>query len=194
MAALADSLSLAFLVLLERLTPVERAVFLLHEVFDYPYEEIAGIVEKSAANCRQIGQRARRHIHADRPRFDPSPAEQERLTQQFVESCTTRRSGCASRPPRGRYYALVGQRREGAGGAAPDPRCGECCAVPYRRSSRRRRPDGHSVHRINGQPGVIVRVDDSVYVTVLDIADGRIQAIRVIANPDKLRGLVRSSQ
>ncbi|HEY7909915.1 MAG TPA: RNA polymerase sigma-70 factor, partial [Thermomicrobiales bacterium] len=87
--ALADSLSLAFLVLLERLTPVERAVFLLHEVFGYPYEEIAGIVEKNAANCRQIGQRARRHIHADRPRFDPSPAEQERLTQQFIVSCTS---------------------------------------------------------------------------------------------------------
>ncbi len=87
-AALAESLSLAFLVLLESLTPVERAVFLLHDVFAYPFDEVARIVDKSAATCRQIAGRARRHVRERRPRFAPSPAEHADLTRRFVRACT----------------------------------------------------------------------------------------------------------
>jgi RNA polymerase sigma-70 factor (ECF subfamily) len=67
-----DTLSAAFLLVLERLSPVERAVFLLHDVFSYDYDEIAGIVDKTPANCRQLATRARRHVEANKPRFEPS--------------------------------------------------------------------------------------------------------------------------
>jgi RNA polymerase sigma-70 factor, ECF subfamily len=90
----ADSLSLAFLVLLERLTPVERAAFLLHDVFGYRYDEIAQIVGKSVENCRQLARRARRHIDEQKPRFEASRAQRERLAARFfaaVRMATSRR-------------------------------------------------------------------------------------------------------
>jgi RNA polymerase sigma-70 factor (ECF subfamily) len=83
---LAESLSFAFLVMLENLRPVERAVFLLHEVFEYSYEEIAAIVGKSVANCRQIFHRAQEHLGQRQPRFDVSREQQERLTTQFMRA------------------------------------------------------------------------------------------------------------
>ena len=79
----ADSLSLAFLVLLEQLNPVERAVFLLHDVFNYGYDEIARTVDKSEANCRQLATRARRHIDEQKPRFEASRQERDRLAARF---------------------------------------------------------------------------------------------------------------
>src|SRR6266498_1707246 len=83
-AETADSLSMAFLVLLESLTPVERAVFLLREVFDYDYGEIAKIVERSEDNCRQLYVRARRHIDEGRPRFEASRQQRDELAQRFL--------------------------------------------------------------------------------------------------------------
>src|SRR5205085_9224935 len=82
----ADSLSMAFLLLLERLTPVERAVFLLHEVFDYGYDEVARIVDRSEENCRQLAARARRHVRAEKPRFEASRREREELASRFVDA------------------------------------------------------------------------------------------------------------
>lgn len=121
-AALHESLSLEFLVLLETLTPVERAVFLLHDVFAYDFHEVAGIVGKSEANCRQLGRRARQQIQSGRPRFDPSSEHQEHLTRHFITACAatlpassrpsraTRRSGrmeAARRAPR--FDRLMGR-------------------------------------------------------------------------------------
>src|SRR5687767_7363161 len=83
-AETADSLSLTFLHLLEKLSPVERAVFLLREVFDYPYEEVAEIVGKSPANCRQVLTRARRHMEEGRRRFDVSVQEREDVARRFM--------------------------------------------------------------------------------------------------------------
>jgi len=80
-----DSLSMAFLMLLEKLSPAERAVFLLHELFDYSYSEIGAMLDKSNAACRQLGRRARQHIAANRARFDSNPAEQERLLRGFLQ-------------------------------------------------------------------------------------------------------------
>jgi len=80
-----DSLSMAFLMLLEKLSPAERAVFLLHEIFDYSYAEIGTMLDKSEAACRQLGRRARQHIAANRTRFDGDPAEQERLLRGFLQ-------------------------------------------------------------------------------------------------------------
>src|SRR5262249_42514878 len=84
----ADTLSLAFLVLLEQLTPVERAVFLLHDVFGYGYAEVAETVGKSEDNCRQLASRARRHIEAGKPRFEASRRERERLAERFFAAAT----------------------------------------------------------------------------------------------------------
>ena len=83
-----ESLSMGFMVLLEQLTPIERAVFLLHDVFVYDFHEIARIIGKEEANCRQIARRARQHLQAHRPRFDPDPRQHQRLTQQFIAACT----------------------------------------------------------------------------------------------------------
>src|SRR5262249_47279756 len=83
---LAESLSMAFLVLLERLSPVERAVFLLHEVFDFDYAEIARVVDKTEANCRQILARARKHVGAPRQRFEADPTQATRLVERFTQA------------------------------------------------------------------------------------------------------------
>ncbi|HWN00737.1 MAG TPA: RNA polymerase sigma factor SigJ, partial [Streptosporangiaceae bacterium] len=82
-AEMSDSLSMAFLVLLESLTPTERAVFLLHEVFGYDYKEIAGITGKSETNCRQILARARHHVDDGKPRFDASREQREEVARRF---------------------------------------------------------------------------------------------------------------
>ncbi|MFL5620949.1 MAG: RNA polymerase sigma factor SigJ, partial [Gemmatimonadaceae bacterium] len=87
-AELAESVSMAFLLVLDRLNPVERAVFLLHDVFGYAHDEIATIVEVSAANSRQIATRARRRVQAERPRFESSPEERDRLAQRFFAAVT----------------------------------------------------------------------------------------------------------
>ena len=87
-AEMSDSLSMAFLVLLESLSPTERAVFLLHEVFGYDYAEIAEIIGKSEANCRQISVRARRHIDAGRPRFDASREQRDEVARRFFDAAS----------------------------------------------------------------------------------------------------------
>src|SRR5262245_1188150 len=84
---LAESVSMAFLLILEALSPVERAVFLLREVFDYGYDEIAEIVEKSEDNCRQIFARAKRHIDAGQRRFEPSPEKRDEIAGRFFAAC-----------------------------------------------------------------------------------------------------------
>src|SRR3954471_7347776 len=87
-AEMADTLSMAFLVLLESLSPLERAVFLLHDVFGYSFAEIADVVEKSEQNCRQIATRARRAVEAGQPRFDPSEEERRRVAERFFAALT----------------------------------------------------------------------------------------------------------
>jgi len=188
--ALAESLSLAFLVLLESLTPVERAVFLLHEVFGYSFEETATVVGKSAANCRQIGRRARRRVGERRPRFDASPAHRERVLGRFVQACTT-----------GDMAGLLALLADDAtlwsdgGGktiAARRPIRGATNVARFLLGVLTKAPPALTARLapVNGQPGFIVEVDGHLNnVTVLDIVDGRIQAVRIVANPDKLRRL-----
>src|ERR1051326_8212739 len=86
---LRESLSFAFLLMLEKLSPLERAVFVLREVFDYDYSEIAPIVEKSEANCRQAFHRARQRLGSEERRFQPSPEDQAQLTQEFLHAATS---------------------------------------------------------------------------------------------------------
>jgi RNA polymerase sigma-70 factor, ECF subfamily len=188
--ALHESISMAFLVLLEDLTPVERAVFLLHDVFAYDFREIAAIVGKGEANCRQIARRARQEIHARRPRFDPSPEHQEELTQQFITACTN-----------GDLTALLATLAHDAtfwgdgGGKARAPFrpiAGAERIAAFILGVVRRVPDDTEIRRlsINGQPGFLFLSEGAVYtVLTLHIVEGRIQTIHVVANPDKLRAI-----
>jgi RNA polymerase sigma-70 factor (TIGR02957 family) len=192
-AEMADSLSLAFLVLLESLTPEQRAVFLLHDVFDYPYDEVARIVGKSEANARQLASRARRHVDERRPRFEATREQHERLADRFVaavgegdvkaleamlaEDVVLAGDGGGKAPALAR--ALHGARRVartlGTWGRQA-PRFG---AATMRRVE------------VNGQPGAIVvdSEDRLIGVMALDIAEDRIQGVRSVVNPDKLRHL-----
>jgi RNA polymerase sigma-70 factor (ECF subfamily) len=190
-AELGDTLSLAFLVVLESLSPVERAVFLLHEVFGYSYAEVAGVIARSEANCRQIALRARRAIDERRPRFDPSAEERRRVAEQFLTALAGDATDIAA--VLSEDVVMHGD----GGGKAP------AIARPLQGADRVSRFWANLVRQgqrvgmqtesalVNGQPGAVIRADDGSVVSVmaLDIADGRVQAIRSIVNPDKLHHL-----
>ena len=154
----ADSLSMSFLVLLERLTPVERAIFLLHDVFGYDFEEIGRIVRKSAATCRQHAVRARRFIAENRPRFDTDVAELDQLVSRFV--------GAAERGDLDGLIELLAEDvivHGDGGGKVPqwyEPIVGaDKVARLFAQMGRQTETLGATLelHRINGQPGVIFR-------------------------------------
>jgi RNA polymerase sigma factor (sigma-70 family) len=187
-AEMADSLSLAFLVLLESLSPEQRAAFLLHEVFDYPYDQIAAIVATSEQNARQLVVRARRHIEQRRPRFEPSRTRRERLAQRFFAAA---RDGDL-----GALEALLARDVTLHGGGRPQPiqgrvRVARTLVAAMRATTRL---GGVSVREVsvNGQPGATV-LDPSgklIGVIALDIAEGQqIQTITAVINPDKLKHL-----
>jgi RNA polymerase sigma-70 factor (ECF subfamily) len=189
---LAESLSMAFLMMLERLSPTERAVLLLHDVFDFEYAEIATILEKSEANCRQVLTRAKKHLGGSRARFDVDPAQADRLLNRFVEATRA-----------GDIDGLLGMLAEditlwadGGGkvpGAALQPIHGaESVArfVAHRARGGKERGGVVRLTLINGQPGFIVDVNGKPQAAlILGIRDGRIQDIYAIANPDKLHTL-----
>ena len=183
-----ESLSMAFLVLLESLNPVERAVFLLREVFGYDYEEISSIVRKSEANCRQIARRARQSVAARRPRFERSLEKEKMLTERFVEACM-------SGDMEGLLELLsedVTLWSDGGGkvAAAPYPIHGPEKVARFLVGVLRTVPPGFFVHpaRVNGGSGAIGYVDDHpTGVVALDVAEGRIRRVRIVVNPDKLR-------
>jgi RNA polymerase sigma-70 factor (TIGR02957 family) len=192
-AEVADSLSLAFLTLLESLSPEQRAVFLLREVFDYPYERIAEIVGKSEPAVRQLAVRARRHVEDGRVRFDASREQREELADRFfaatqegdlegleellAEDVELHGDGGGKAPALAR--ALFGRSR---------------VARTLRNWGRAgQRIGGLTMRRVdvNGQPGALTSDSEGrvINVMALDIADGQIQGIRSIVNPDKLRHL-----
>jgi RNA polymerase sigma-70 factor (ECF subfamily) len=189
---LAESLSMAFLMMLERLSPTERAVLLLHDVFDFDYSEIAQIIEKSEANCRQVLTRAKKHIGEPRARFEVDPAQADRLLDRFTEAARA-----------GDIDGLLGVLAEditlwadGGGkvpGAALRPIHGaESVARFVAQRARGGKERGGSVRltRINGQPGFIIDVKGKPQAAlILGIRDGRIHDIYAIANPDKLHAL-----
>jgi len=198
LAETSDSLSMAFLVLLESLSPPERAVFLLREVFGYGYPEIADVTGKTEAACRQIFARARRHIDEGRPRFETSRAEGEELTSLFLAAA---RGGDISRliqklAPDVLFYGDNG----GVGGitfAAPvtgRDRVAEILRFVLGRTMEL----GASLEAawVNGQSGLVASDADGglIAVIALEVLDGQVQAIRAVANPDKLRHLGPVSQ
>jgi RNA polymerase sigma-70 factor (ECF subfamily) len=188
-AELADSVSMAALLLLERLTPLERAVFVLREVFGFGFPEIASAVGRSEAACRQLAVRARRHMDAGRPRFEAGRRERAELAGRFFDAF---RDGDVDglRDLLAADVQLVGD----GGGKAPALARSVVGAdkvarvlgsvVPLlARIDARVEPCA-----VNGQPGAIVRDRDGGVVSALtvDVLDGQIQTIRSVANPDKL--------
>jgi RNA polymerase sigma-70 factor (ECF subfamily) len=184
-----ERISLAFLAVLERLSPAERAVYLLHDVFDFSYAEIAPWVEKSEAACRQLGHRAREHVEAERPRFSPSQEKHQRLVQAFL-TAVERGEVEALRAILAADVTLYGD----GGGKAPAVRKplqgAEAVATFFARLIRIVPPGmspSLSVREINGWPAVLFHAAGRV-VTVMTLeTDGeRIRAIRNVLNPDKL--------
>ncbi|MFJ4519845.1 RNA polymerase sigma-70 factor [Streptomyces sp. NPDC088810] len=188
-AELADSVSMAALLLLERLSPLERAVFVLREVFDFGFPEVASTVGRSEAACRQLAVRARRHMTEGRPRFEADRTEREELASRFFDAL---REGDVTglRDLLAADVAMVGD----GGGKAPQLARTVLGADHVARLLAAVFPRLALVdvtcepHQVNGQPGAVFRDRDGrvLHILVLDVLDGRIQAIRLVVNPDKL--------
>jgi RNA polymerase sigma-70 factor (ECF subfamily) len=189
----ADSVSMAFLLVLERLKPVERAVFLLHDVFDYGYGEVAEIVGRSEDNCRQLAVRARRHVREERRRAETSADRRQALADRFFEAVHD-----------GDLEGLVELLAEDVavvgdhGGVSPSwprPIVGRDRVVPLLAGlARQTRRAGLVMRRteINGAPGaLVVDAEGAIfYAVVLDVAPGGvIEAVRTVRNPAKLAHL-----
>jgi RNA polymerase sigma-70 factor, ECF subfamily len=240
-AELADSLSQAMLLLLERLTPVERAAYLLREAFGYEYAEIAGIIERTAVNTRQLVARARKHLDASRPRFDPDEAARDELLERFLAAAEdgdlegleellaedailyADGGGRAMAPPVpltgatliARFMAAVAQVRRAFGDFEA-----RLVRVNGQRGRMLRGPEEPpfgetervAVQRALGLlasgeidpkdlPGMMLALRDNIpepkpdapqrvwEVLTVDVADGRIQTVRIVRNPDKLAHL-----
>jgi RNA polymerase sigma-70 factor, ECF subfamily len=187
-----ESISLAFLVLLEQLQPAERAVFLLREVFEYDYAEIAAFLGKSEVACRQWFSRAKKHLGDHRPRFPASPETQKQLLTSFLQAVNA-----------GEMTALMNMLAEdvtfwgdGGGkvkGAATHPIAGRVEVARFFLGTsslfRSALPDGAHVElaEVNGQPALITRAGDQTFaVLTIEVDAQRIRTIRIIANPEKL--------
>lgn len=189
---LADTLSMAFLVLLESLSPTERAVFVLREVFEFGYPEISGIVDRSEANCRQLLRRARKQVEARKPRFDIDARQREELATRFFSALEVG----DLEPLVDLLAADVVAYGDGGGDGPSLPR-------PVNGPEKVRRllhalagaigSFGLLLERttVNGQPGALVRSADGLLLNVLslDIREGCVQAVRSVVNPDKLQHL-----
>lgn len=194
-----EAITQAFLVLLERLTPPERAVFLLREVFEYPYEDIAAMLQLSVANCRQLFHRAKEQLTLHRTRFDASSAQQQELVERFLAATqdgdveglqnllaadvelwadSGGKARAPQRPVRGRdviaklipiYTANILQQVKGDVGAIRQ-----------------------TLANVNGEPGVLYWIHDQLdTVLICSVAGDQIVSIRLIRNPDKLAYLQR---
>jgi RNA polymerase sigma-70 factor (ECF subfamily) len=183
-----ESISLAFLVLLEQLQPFERAVFLLREVFEYEFTEIATMLDKSEAACRRSFSRAKLHLASHRPRFRASPETHRQLLTAYFQAVQ-----------KGEMTALRDQLAEevtlwaDGGGkvkqAALRPIRGREAVARFSLGTKRFWPENSRVEleEVNGQAALIIRTGGQVFsVLTIDVEQGRIQAIRIIANPDKL--------
>ncbi|AOR35646.1 RNA polymerase subunit sigma-24 [Streptomyces fodineus] len=190
-AVLADSVSLAVLVVLESLSPLERAVFVLREAFGYPYAEIAALLDRGEAAVRQLAGRARRHVDERRPRYEVDPAQRRELTERFLTA-----AGGGDLDGLMSVLApdvrLVGD----SGGKAKAPlrilhtadKVGRFLVGVARQSPA---APSYRVLEVNGGPALLVLADGEPDSLVqVDVADGRVTTVYIVRNPDKLRHLV----
>jgi RNA polymerase sigma-70 factor, ECF subfamily len=188
-AEMSDSLSMAFLVLLESLSPVERAVFLLREVFDFDYDEIAEVVDRGEANCRQILVRARKRIDEGRPRFEASRSESEAMARRFLAASETGQLEDLIEL----LAADVAFYGDGGGLATAvrvpvfgRERVSHLLATLFKQAARLSVSVEPAI--VNGQGGLLTRDAEGRVISVLsfEVAGGQVQAIRAVVNPEKL--------
>ena len=185
-----ETLSLAFLVLLERLTPVERAAFLLHDVFGFSYSEVAEMIDKSEDNCRQLASRARRKVDAGRPRLPASPEQHREITERFMRALEAGDIDDLA----GLLAADAVSYSDGGGlvRAARKPIEGRDRIARYLTKVTRaeQRPEGIATEpaKVNGLPGWIVRDAQGVVIWVLslELDEGRVRRVRIVLSPEKL--------
>lgn len=188
---LAHDLSMALLVTLQRLSPLERAAFLLHDVFDLPFTEVAGVLERTEPAVRQLAARAREHVREERPRFNASSEEARRLADAFQSAVTGGDLGTLSKLLAGDVvlYADGGGKRR----AALNPIHGRDAILRFfaKLIERASIPEPSAFQRawINGMPGFVVRGSDGLETMALEICDGLVTGIYAVRNPDKLRHL-----
>jgi RNA polymerase sigma-70 factor, ECF subfamily len=186
--AVDESVSMALLLVLERLTPAERTSFLLHDVFGLSFEEVAEVVGRTPASARQLASRARRHVQEGRPRFPPTQAEQRRVVEAFAAACQ-----------QGDLAGLVALldpevvwRGDGGGKVATWPRP-ERGAENVARKLLRYMAQPHQGWRlavVSGAPGIVMRDPAGILTVIAFTVDaGRIVSIDAVRNPDKLTGV-----
>ncbi|MGH2808532.1 MAG: RNA polymerase sigma-70 factor [Actinomycetota bacterium] len=186
----ADSLSMAFLVVLESLNPTERAVFLLREVFEHDYAEIAEIVGLTETNCRQIAHRAKQHVASRRPRFSASKKKRDEITYRFLEACAL-----GEMDPLMELLAEDAAVYSDGGGrarAARKPILGAAKVGRFLVGIVKKAPPTASmrVMTINAQPAIALYEDgNATTVMTIDLTDEGVQAIHIVVNPDKLAHL-----
>ncbi|MFL5308597.1 MAG: sigma-70 family RNA polymerase sigma factor [Polyangia bacterium] len=189
---LAEDLSVALLLALERLSPLERAAFLLHDVFDMDYPEVAAAIERGEAACRQLVTRAREHVRQDRPRYAPSDAEARRLADAFVTAAATGDVNGLARllADDAVWYADGGGKRV----AALKPVEGKERIVRFYEGILAKGSTAFSAFHsqpvtLNGLPGFVFQTADGIETVAFETANGVIVAIYAVRNPDKVRHL-----
>lgn len=190
-AVLAESLSLGFLAVLERLGPVERVVFLLADVFAVPFDEISGVVDRSPAACRQVASRARRRVREDRPRFSPTDEEARRVTEAFL--------GAVAVGDVDEVMALLAPDVVSVSDGGADHHAARRPVVgPHRVTrfmvnlARRNVRPGASIRPcdVNGQPGVVIEEEGRALLALAcSVVEGRVHRIWVVVNPEKMASL-----
>lgn len=186
----AESLSIAFLVVLESLSPLERAVFLLRDVFDYDYAEIAEFVDRSEDACRQIAHRAKQHLAARRPRFVATREERDEITSRFLQACAMGDLDSLRRLLS--HDITLWSDGGGKVRAARRPIDGPDKVARFVLGILKKAPAGATTQivPVNGQAGVLVYDDDGLAsLLTLDVGEGAVQGIHIIANPDKLQSI-----
>jgi RNA polymerase sigma-70 factor (TIGR02957 family) len=191
-AELRESLTAAFLLVLETLSPVERAVFVLHDLFDLPYADVAGVVDRSEATCRQIAARARRHVAARQQRFDPPAEQRDRLVRRFFAAVE---DGDVAGLERMLADDVVFHGDGGGKGPAVRQPIFGALRVARLLAGIVRQAQRYGLRLepavVNGGPGArLVDAEDRLLnVLALDVRDDRVVAVRSVINPDKLRHL-----
>jgi RNA polymerase sigma-70 factor (ECF subfamily) len=187
---LADDLSVALLLALERLSPLERAAFLLHDVFDMDYTAVADAIDRTESACRQLAARAREHVRDERPRQEPNDAEARKLADAFVAAAATGDVAGLARmlADDAVLYADGGGKRR----AALNPITGKARIVRFCEGIRSQGGGFSSVRRadpttLNGLPGFVFHTTEGAETLAFEVAHGEIVAIYAVRNPDKLR-------
>ena len=188
-AELHDSLSIAFLTLLEDLSPLERAVFLLHEVFDYEYPEIAQMVGREEAACRQLYSRAKKHIADHRPRFKPNEETHRQILNQFIQATSTGEMDGLMQILSEDVMLWVDGGGKARGAAIHTLQGRDAVAQFLLASPRVLGKDYQSeLAEVNGELALIIRADGNVVVVLsMSVDAGWVTEVRVVGNPDKLK-------